>query len=462
MTNVGRDRHGGAPHDGAAEQGVPRTDRPAEDGVGRIDRAVLDHLPEIDLTDPEVLRDPFAAYGAARERSPVARMQIPGLGQVWVVTRHDDARMMLSDPRFEINAASFIPPGVPDEYLPYMQTMAEQNGAAHMRLRKLVAPAFTARRAADFRPRIERIVESLLAELSDHAGPENNPEAYSTADSTAFSTADRGVGHRSVDLLRHYARPLPIEVICELVGIAESDRPAWRDHGALVAAGAGQGFADALPAIMDGAKAAIALRHDEPADDLLSDLIRAQADDGDRLSDAEMVTLVWHLVLAGQTPTNLLANSVHALLAHPDQLAAVRDDPALMPRAVEELIRWHGPTLLTIPRYAREDVQIAGVLVSEGDAVTASVAAANRDPRAFTGTDPDRLDIHRTVTPPGHLGFAHGPHFCLGSALARVETEVALTMLFQRFPDLALAPSAEVRHAPDPGTWRLASLPVTL
>ncbi|MGH3490753.1 MAG: cytochrome P450, partial [Actinopolymorphaceae bacterium] len=115
------------------------TTRPAGSGV-----------PEIDLTDADVLRDPFAAFGAARERSPMARIQIPGIGPVWVVTRHADARAMLSDPRFEINANSFTPPGVPDEYLPYLRTMSEQNGPEHLRLRRLVAPAFTARRAAEF------------------------------------------------------------------------------------------------------------------------------------------------------------------------------------------------------------------------------------------------------------------------------------------------------------------------
>ncbi|MEQ4208917.1 cytochrome P450 [Actinopolymorpha sp. B9G3] len=405
----------------------------------------VDGVPEIDLTDIEVLRDPFTAYGAARERSPMARIQIPGIGPVWVVTRHADAKAMLSDPRFEINADSFTPPpGIPAECLPYMRTMAEMNGPEHMRLRRLVAPAFSVRRAAEFRPRIERIVEILLDGL-----PGNGEAA----------------GDGSVDLLRHFARPLPIEVICELVGIAEPDRPRWRDYGALVAAGVGQGFAEAVPGIINGAKAAIARRRDEIADDLLSDLIRAQAEDGDRLSDTELVTLVWHLVLAGQTPTNLIANSVRALLAHPDQLTALRADSALIPRAVEELIRWCGPTLLTIPRYAREDVELGGVLVAKGAPVTASVAAANRDPRAFAGTgaQPDQLDIRRTVTPLGHLGLGHGPHFCLGSAVARVETEVALAGLLRRFPDLALAvPPEDVDHVPDPGTWRLASLPVTL
>ncbi len=395
-------------------------------------------VPEIDLTDPEVLRDPFTAYGHARERSPLARILIPGIGPVWVLTRHEDARAMLGDPRFELTAKSFTPPsGIPEECLPYLRTMAEMNGPEHARLHRLVSPAFTARRAAEFRPRIEPIVEHLLDDL--------------------VAQAENG----SVDLLRHFAQPLPIEVICELVGIHEADRPRWREYGATVAAGSGQGFAKALPGIMEGAKAAIARRRDEPSDDLISDLIRTQAEDGDRLRDTEMVTLVWHLVLAGQTPAKLIANAVEVLLAHPEQLAALREDPGLMPRAVEELIRWCGPLLLSIPRYAREDVELGGMLVRKGEPVTAAIAAANRDPRAFA--EPDRFDISRATGPTGQLGFAHGPHFCLGASLARVQTEVALTALLRRFPNLALAVSPQdVERVPDPGSWRLASLPVTL
>ncbi|MET9065161.1 cytochrome P450 family protein [Streptosporangium sandarakinum] len=395
-------------------------------------------VPEVDLTDPGVIRDPFTAYGRARERSPLARLLIPGM-PMWAVTRHEDARALLTDPRFEITESSFMRPDVPADCLPYMRTMSEMEGAEHLRLRRLVAPAFTARRAAGFRPRIERIVEGVLDDLPAHA--------------------EDG----SVDLLWHFARPLPMDVICELVGIPEADRPSWREYGATIAAGAGQAFAAAIPAIMRGAEAAVARRREEPGDDLLSDLVRVRDEDGDRLSETELVMLVWQLVLSGQTPTNLIANAMAALLDHPEQLAALRADPALMPRAVEELIRWCGPTLLTIPRHAREDAELYGVPIGKGEAVTIAVAAANRDPRAFA--DPDRLDVTRVPGAPGtasHLGFSHGPHFCVGASLARVQTEVALTALLRRFPDLSPAvPTAGLR-VPDPGTWRLTALPVTV
>ncbi|WP_371785953.1 cytochrome P450 family protein [Streptosporangium subroseum] len=394
-------------------------------------------IPGIDLTDPEVLRDPASAYGRVRELSPLARLLAPGMRPMWVLTRHEDARAMLGDPRFELSADSFMrPPGIPEHCLAYMRTMQEMEGPEHARLRRLVSPAFTPRRAVDVRPRIEPIVESLLDDLPNHA--------------------EGG----SVDLLAHFARPLPIEVICELVGIAETDRPRWREYGAAVAAGWGQAFADAIPGIMEGAKAAVASRKAELGDDLISDLIRAQADDEGRLGDTEMVTLVWNLVLAGQTPTNLIANAVETLLRHPGQLAALREDADLMPRAVEELTRWSGPQLLSIPRHPREDVEMFGALIPKGEPVTASIVSANRDPRAFA--DPERFDIGRVAGSSGHLGYAHGPHFCLGASLARAQTEVALAALLRRFPDLSLADAQATGRVPDPGTWRLASLPVTL
>ncbi|WP_309110807.1 cytochrome P450 [Saccharothrix sp.] len=162
-----------------------------------------------------------------------------------------------------------------------------------------------------------------------------------------------------------------------------------------------------------------------------------------------------HLVLAGQTPTNLIANAVEVLLTHPDHLAALRADPSLMPRAVEELTRWAGPQLLTTPRFALEDVVFDDVTVRKGEPVSAAIMAANRDPRAFA--DPQTLDLTRSG--PGHLGYAHGPRFCLGAAFARADTEIALTALITRYPDLALAGTPE--RSPDPGTWRLTTLPIT-
>ncbi|WP_447002931.1 cytochrome P450 family protein [Saccharothrix isguenensis] len=386
-------------------------------------------VPEIDPANPDVLLDPFTAYAKAREESPVARMPVPGMGDLWILTRHEDARAMLGDPRFQLNANSFMrPPGIPDHCLPYLRTMSEMEGPEHVRLRRLAAPAFTARRAEGFRPRIEAIVTALLDALPDGD---------------------------TVDLMPHFARPLPMDVICELVGIPAEDRPRWREYGVAVVAGYGPGFLAAIPGIVEGAKTAVQLRRTSPGDDLISQLLRAQDDDGDRLSDAELVTLVWQLVLAGQTPANLIVNGLEALLTHPDQVAAVRADPGLMPRAVEELTRWVGPQLLAAPRYTQEEVAFGDVVIGKGQPVMAGILSANRDPRVFTG--PDELDVTREPSG-GHLGYSHGPHFCLGAAFAKVQTEVALSAVLQRFPDLALA--EQPRAIPDGGTWRLASLVV--
>jgi cytochrome P450 len=392
-------------------------------------------LPEIDLTDPAVLRDPFTAHGQARERSALARLVVPGMAPMWGVTRHAECRAVLSDPaRFALGPGTFaFKPPVSDDLAPYLRSMQEMEGPDHTRLRRLVAPAFTPRRAAEFRPRIEAIVDELLDDLCAHAA--------------------RG----PADLLTHVARPLPMAVICELVGIPDSDRPRWQDYGAAVAAGAGAAFTDALPGVVEGARAAVAARRAHPRDDIVSDLVRVQAEDGARLSDVELVSLVWQLVLGGQTPTNLLANAVDALLAHPAQLTALRADPGLAPQAVEELMRWCGPQLLALPRFTTQEVELAGVRIGVGEPVVVMIAAANRDPRAFP--DAGTLDVTRTAPAP-HLGFAHGPHFCLGAAFARVQTEVALTALLRRAPRLALA--GEVRPGSDGGTWRLRALPVTL
>ena len=209
--------------------------------------------------------------------------------------------------------------------------------------------------------------------------------------------------------------------------------PRWREYGAAVAAGHGAGVRRGHPGDhrgrQGGGRAAAAA---EPGDDLIADLVRSPAEDGDRLSDAELVTLVWHLVLAGQTPTNLIANAVAALLPHPDQLAALRADPGLMPGAVEELTRWCGPQLLTHPPPRARGRRAGRRADPQGRARHRRDRRGQPRPARVRRPRPARP----RAAPPtaGHLGFAHGPHFCLGASLARVQTEVALTALLRRFP----------------------------
>jgi cytochrome P450 len=390
-------------------------------------------LPEIDFTDPAASTDAPAVHGAARELAPVARLGIPGM-PMKAVLRHEPARAVLADPRFELSGIQFQRPDAGPELEPYLRSLQEVDGAEHARLRRLVSPAFTPRRAERARPRIRRIVDALLDALP---------------------------GGEPVDLVPTLACPLPMAVICELVGIPEADRPRWHSYGEVFATGQGGRLGEVIPGFVADARAAVAARRAEPTDDLLTDLVQARAEDGDRLSDVEVVALVWQVVLGGQTPTHLVANGLAALLRHPEQLAALRADPALLPGAVEELMRWCGPQLLSFPRHAREDAEVAGVPIAAGEAVVVSIVAANRDPRVFD--DPEALDVTRRPGRAGHLGFAHGPHFCLGAALARVQAEVALAALLERSPGLALAvPAAEVSYVPDPATWRLAALPVRL
>ncbi|WP_236717974.1 cytochrome P450 [Actinoplanes sp. TFC3] len=370
-----------------------------------------------------MLGDPLTAYGQAREQSPVIKLMTPGFGFMWAVTRYDEAKAMLADPRLELNANTFLRPAVPEHCLQYMRTMTELDAPEHARLRRVVSPAFTARRAAQFRTRIDLIVGRLLDTLAER---------------------------EPVDLVTAFARPLPMEVICELVGIPAQDRPAWREYGAAIAAVDIKAFGEAIPAIIHDAIAAVARRSAEPEDDLLSDLIG-----GGRLTTTELVTLVWHLVLAGQTPANLITNAIDALKAHPDQETALRADPTSMPAAVEELTRWCSPQPLSLPRFASEDLDIGGVAISRGEPVVAAIACANRDPRAFT--NPDTLDLKRQEKP--HIAYAHGPHFCFGAPLARVQVEAALSALLTRFPAMTVQ---RAEHLPDPGTWRLKELVVTL
>ncbi|MDF5759131.1 cytochrome P450 [Spongiactinospora sp. TRM90649] len=410
----------------------------------------------IDMMDPDLLRDPFQGYSRIREEAPATQGVI--LGQdtpVWLVTRYDDVKTVLSDQRF-VNDPAAVPGGevanlrekvvqargIPQEYAKYvLDSILDADGADHLRLRRLVSRAFTARRVLELRPRVEEITEGLLAALPGKAGPD-------------------GV----VDLLEHFAYPLPITVICELVGIPEEDRASWHDWGRGLLSLEPGAMSGALVAMVDHIEVMVARRREEPAEDLLTALIRVHDEDGDRLGTDELITMVLTLVLAGhETTAHLIGNGTVALLTHPDQLARLRAEPELVPRAVHELMRWCGPVQGARLRYATEAVEIGGVKIGRGEPVMAMLVAANYDPRRFG--DPDRLDIARE--PEGHrethVGFGAGLHYCLGAALARQEGEVAFSALFRRYPGLALAvePDALERQYL-PSSWRLARLPVRL
>ncbi|MGH4008417.1 MAG: cytochrome P450 family protein [Pseudonocardiaceae bacterium] len=397
------------------------------------------------LMDPDLITDPYGGYGRLREKAPVLRGRMGDGSPAWYVTRQQDVRTVLGDRRFVNNAAS-VPGlevdsarelemiGVPPDLTGYFTgSILDADGADHTRLRKLVSRAFTVRRVAVLRPRVEVIANALLDGLATH-----------------------------VDLIDTFAYPLPITVICELVGVPEADRPAWREWSNALASMNPQTIPGAVRDMVDHVHGLVRRRRAEPADDLLSEFVRAQDEAGDRLTDTELVTMVFTLVHAGhQTTVHLIGNGVVALLMHPDQLDLLRANPAWWPGAVHELMRWCGPVHLPKLRYAAADVEVGGVLIRAGDAVQVVLVSANFDPREYS--DPDRLDVTRRPSGrgEGHVGFGHGVHYCLGAVLARQEAEVALRALFDRFPDLALAID-EPTWVRMPGLRLMAELPVRL
>ncbi|GAA4933538.1 cytochrome P450 [Streptomonospora halophila] len=407
------------------------------------------------LTDPALLADPYTGFGRLRETEPVTLGRNLDGSPLWIVTRHEDVRAVLDDPRFandplsvpgietDKRAELLVRMGLSEEYVAYMaDTLLDADPPDHTRLRKLVSRAFTVRRVNALRPRVEQITDDLLDRLPDHAGDDG-----------------------TVDLIEHFAYPLPITVICEMVGVPEEDRPLWRRWGNdLIQTDSPERMDRALVGTVEHVRAMIAKRRADPGDDLLDALIAVRDEDGDRLTEKELITMVLSLVIAGhETTANLIGNGTLALLTHPDQLALLRRDPEVAPRAVHELMRWCGPVLGSRPRWPTEDVTLGGKLIRQGEPVMAMVVGANRDPRRFE--DPDRLDISRTYATRGeqHTGFGHGMHYCLGAALARQEGEVAFTRLFERYPKLSPAvPEGGPEWHPRPGLRRLVRLPLHL
>jgi cytochrome P450 PksS len=293
----------------------------------------------------------------------------------------------------------------------------------HTRLRGLVHKAFTPRLIENLRGRIQEITDELL---------------------------DAACKRGRLELIRDFSLPLPSIVIAELLGIPAKDRHRFhRWSTALLQAPATTwGLLRILPSVLAFLrylKKLIATRQATPSDDLASALVRAR-EEGDRLSEDELLAMFVLLLIAGhETTVNLIGNGTLALLQHPDQLERLRDDPELIKPGVEELLRYDGPLLTTTDRYAREDAEIAGVTIPRGERVFAAVASANRDEGQFES--PDELDLTRD--PNRHVAFGLGVHYCLGAPLARLEGQIAIGTLIRRFPDLGLAaPTSSLRRRP--------------
>jgi len=422
--------------------------------VANTEFVIVSATKPVDPQCPELVKNPFATYSRIRERTRLVRATMPGVEPFWMATRYDDAKMVLSDPRFVLNPSNVpgmadtanrleqfqLASGIPPEYVAFSRAnLPSLDGADHLRLRRLVSAAFTPRRVAQLRPRIEEITARLLDRL---------PEV-----------AEDGV----VDLLRHFATPLPLTVICELVGVPEKERDRFRVVVWEWLAGAGPGEGTHNRARWETpfgyVSGLIERRRACPEDDLASALIRVHDEDGDRLKDDELVWTIVSLVVAGyETTMHFITNGILALLTNPDQLALLRENPDLMPRAVDELLRWCDPVLGAHFRYATEDIEVGGEIVRKGEALMPIVTGANYDPRVFD--DPERLDLTRDGG--SHLGFGHGLHYCLGAALAREEAEVAFEALLHRFPDLALAVDPrDLKHGRE-HMWKFLSLPVRI
>jgi cytochrome P450 len=364
--------------------------------------------------------DPTKELGQIRETAGV-REVINAFGmKVHLVTRHDDVRAVLSDYEHFSNARppGFVIPGAPA--MPEEEQASARAGnllgldpPEHQRLRRMLTPEFNFRRIKRMEPRITEIVEDHLDAMEAAGAP--------------------------ADLVQHFALPIPSLVICELLGVPYSDRADFQTRS-------GRQLDLSLPiaermelqrqgreymhSLVDRARS-------HPGDDILGTLVREH---GHELTDDELVGIAGLLLLAGhETTSNMLGLGTLALLRHPDQLIAVRDDPDAVGPAVEELLRWLSIVQTSIPRITTADVEIAGVPIPAGQLVFASLPAGNRDPE-FTSS-PDVLDIRRGA--PGHLAFGHGVHHCLGAPLARMEMRIAWPALFRRFPELALAEDFE-------------------
>ena len=393
---------------------------------------VAESQPAFSFDRPNVLELP-ALYRDLQALPAPTRVRTPAGDLAWMVTRHDDVRTLLGHPalgRSHPNperAARFS--GGPMLGGPIGDSRSED--ADHNRMRLALTRAFSARRIELLRPRVQAIVEELLAALADATPP--------------------------VDMHEGFSFPLPALVICELLGVPYGDRERFREWSS--------GAID----IRDPERAHRALRHlpaylgqlieekrRQPGEDVISDLVAA--DSGGRLTEQEVVQFAAVLLVAGhETTVARIDFGALLLLVHRDQWDALQCNGSLLPQAVEEILRMSIPGPGITLRYARSDIDIRGQTIEEGDLVVLCTFAANRDARAFES--PDSFDVARTPNP--HVAFGHGPHFCLGAGLARLELQCAFGTLLQRFPTLRLeVPVGELRLRGDVLTGGLVSLPV--
>lgn len=396
----------------------------------------------LEVLDEEYFADPHAFHARLRREAPATQVVLPRGAKAWLVTRYEEGRLALADPRFskhferfaeiiEKNQVQDVEAGVFDQSL--AQHMLNMDPPHHTRLRKLVTKAFTARRIEQLRPRVQEITDGLLDEMARQG---------------------------QVDLLDALAFPLPITVICEMLDVPMDERDDFRVWSNVLVTGgtnvkaiqeAGTQMAAYLSRLVE-------YKRENPGDDFFSELVHAR-EGSDVLDHVELVSMAFLLLVAGhETTVNLIATGVLNLLRHPEQLEKLRADRSLLPGAVEEFLRYEGPVNQATFRYATEDVRLGDVVIPKDSLVLVSLLSGNRDERRFP--DADRFDITRPAG--GHLAFGHGVHYCLGAPLARLEGEIAVGSLLDRF-DLELAAEPETLRWRESTLMRgLYSLPVNL
>ncbi len=382
---------------------------------------------EIDLSSPRLKSNPYPLFTHLRSEDPMHWVEFPGNRHGWLITRYEDAERALRDARFVKDPRHAL---TQEQLLQQFPAALEQSQGHqhaftfgrnllgtdppdHTRLRSLVSLSFTPRLIEQWRERIQTITNELL-DAVEHKG--------------------------EMDLVDALAFPLPIIVITEMLGIPPEDRMKFRawSNNVIEASGNPQTFRERreqLTEFRDYLRFLIDEKRSHLSDDLLSLLIRNE-EAGDKLSEEELIAMVFLLLIAGhETTVNLISNGALALMTHPAQMEELKREPALLKSAIEEFLRFHGPLMTATQRWAAEDMEFDGKTIHHGDYVVVLLASANHDPETFQ--HPDELDITRKNNP--HLAFGKGIHYCLGAPLARLEGQVAIGTLLQRLPQMRLA-----------------------
>ncbi|MGK0698820.1 cytochrome P450 family protein [Priestia flexa] len=369
------------------------------------------NIKSLDLFSQKFHQNPYEYYEQIRPHEPFAKVKLyTEAPDSWMAFTYEAAEAVLKDERFIKDMRTVFPGEMTGENVPPIsQTMLFADPPNHRRLRSLVQSGFTPKKIMGLSGRIEEIAREQAEKMKEH---------------------------ETVDFIEAYAFPIPIIVICELLGVPQEDQLDFqRWSNVLVDINEASQYDEVLMEFMMYLEKLIYSRRQSPQNDLLSHLIQAE-EDGDKLTATELYGVVMLLIVAGhETTVNLISNGLLALLTHPGQLDLLKNDPSLISKAIDEFLRYNGPVEFSTDRWARESFTFMGQQVQKGDHVIVSLASADRDPEIFS--NPEKLDITREKNP--HLAFGKGIHYCLGAPLARLEGEVAIRVLLEEFPNVGLA-----------------------